>query len=100
MKGYDSPFFFRWFCNPLLGPGHFFSVLILYTVGRTPWTGDQPVARLLPILRTTQTQNKRKETSMSLVGIEPTTPASERAKTVHALDCAVTVIGRDMTRDD
>jgi hypothetical protein len=25
-----------------LDPGHFFSFLILYTVGRTPWTGDQP----------------------------------------------------------
>jgi hypothetical protein len=30
----------------------FFSFLILYTVGRTPWTWDQPVARLLPIHRT------------------------------------------------
>jgi hypothetical protein len=35
-----------------------FSFLTLYTVGRTPWTGDQPVARLLPTHRTTQTQNK------------------------------------------
>jgi hypothetical protein len=30
------------------------------TVGRTPWTGDQPVARTLP----TQTQNKRRHTTM------------------------------------
>jgi hypothetical protein len=39
-----------------------FSVfLILYiVVGRTPWTGDQPVARPLPTHRTTQTQNKHK----------------------------------------
>jgi hypothetical protein len=29
----------------LLGLGLFFSSLIWYTVGRTPWTGDQPVAR-------------------------------------------------------
>jgi hypothetical protein len=29
----------------------FFSFLILYTVGRTPWTGDQPVARPLPTHR-------------------------------------------------
>jgi hypothetical protein len=28
-------------------------------VGRTPWTGDQPVARPLPTHRTTRTQNKR-----------------------------------------
>jgi hypothetical protein len=39
----------------LLDPGHFFSFLILYTVGRTTWTGDQPVARPLPTHRTTQT---------------------------------------------
>jgi hypothetical protein len=38
--------------------------LILYTVGRTPWTSDQPVARPLPIHRTTQTQNKGTQTFM------------------------------------
>jgi hypothetical protein len=32
---------------------------LFYTDGRTPWTGDQPVARPLPTYRTTQTQNKR-----------------------------------------
>jgi hypothetical protein len=36
--------------------GRFFSFLILYRVGRTPWTGDQPVARLLPTHRTTRTE--------------------------------------------
>jgi hypothetical protein len=30
---------------------------------------------------------------MPLVGLEPTIPAFERAKTVHALDRAATVIG-------
>jgi hypothetical protein len=35
-----------------------------YTVGRTPWTGDQPVARLLTTHRTTKKQNKRIQTSM------------------------------------
>jgi hypothetical protein len=35
-----------------------FGFLILYTVGRTPWTGDQSVARPLPAHRTAQTQNK------------------------------------------
>jgi hypothetical protein len=35
----------------LVGLGRFFSFLILYTVGRTPWTGDQPVERPLPTHR-------------------------------------------------
>jgi hypothetical protein len=70
-----------------------FSFLILYTVGRTPWTGDQLVAKPLPIRRTTQTQNKRTQTSMSRVGFEPTTPMLDGAKTVHALDGAAIVIG-------
>jgi hypothetical protein len=85
-------FFSLWFYSPL-DLGYFFSFLILYTVGRTPWTGgDWPVARPLPTHRTTQTQNKRTQTSMAPVGSEPMTTASERAKTVHALDCAATVI--------
>jgi hypothetical protein len=47
----------------------FFSFLILYTVGRIPWTGDQPVARPLPIHRTTQTQNKCTQRHPWLSGI-------------------------------
>jgi hypothetical protein len=72
--------------------GRFFSFLILYTVGRTAWTGDQPVARPLPIHRTTQTQNKRTQISMPRVGFEPTISVFKRAKTVHALDGAATLI--------
>jgi hypothetical protein len=41
----------------LVDLGRFFNFLMLYTVGRTPWTGDQPSARALPTHRT-QTQNK------------------------------------------
>jgi hypothetical protein len=37
---------------------------LFYADGRTPWTSDQPVARPLPIHRTTQTQNKGIQTSM------------------------------------
>jgi hypothetical protein len=44
--------------------------------------------------RTTQTQKKRTETSMFRVGLEPTTPVFERQKTLHASDCANTVLGR------
>jgi hypothetical protein len=66
---------------------------LFYTVGRTPWTGDQPVARPLYTHRTTQTQNKHIQTSMPSVGFESTSPASETAKTVHASDRAATAIG-------
>jgi hypothetical protein len=48
-----------WFYSPLLlGLGRCFSFLILYKVGSTPWVGDQPVSRLLPTHRTTQTEDK------------------------------------------
>jgi hypothetical protein len=59
------------------------------TVGRTPWTGDEPFASPLP----TQTQNKRRHTSMPWVGFKLTIAVFEWAKTVHALDRATTVIG-------
>jgi hypothetical protein len=71
-----------------------FSSVILYTVGRISWTGDQPVARPLPTRRTAQTQNKCTQTSMPRVGCKPTIPVFEGAKTVHALDRAATVIGK------
>jgi hypothetical protein len=77
----------------LFGLGRFISLLILYTAGRTPWTGDQTVGMPLPTHRTAQTQNKRIQTSMPRVGFEPTIPAFVRAKMVHALDRAATVIG-------
>jgi hypothetical protein len=73
-----------------VGPWPLFSFLIVFTVGRTPWTGDQPVARPLRIHRTTQTQNKRTQTSMPGVGFQPTTAVFERVKPVHALDRATT----------
>jgi hypothetical protein len=80
--------------QPFVGPWpFFFSFFILCTAGRTPWREYQPVARQLPPHRTTQTQNKRTQTSMPWVGFKPTIPASERAKTVHASNSAATVIG-------
>jgi hypothetical protein len=76
-----------------LGPGRFFSFLILYTVCRTLWMWDQPVARTLPTHRTIQTQNKRTQTSMPRVGFEPMTPVFQQTKRVYALDRAAAVIG-------
>jgi hypothetical protein len=43
--------------------------------------------------RTTQTQNKRRQTSTPLAGYKPTIPVLKRAKTLYALDRAATVIG-------
>jgi hypothetical protein len=70
----------------------------LYTVGRTPWTGDQPIARSLPTYRTTQTQNKRTQTSMPGVRFEHMIPVFERAKMAHVLVRAATVIGIQCTK--
>jgi hypothetical protein len=92
--------FHSYSCCSLWSIGHLwdvsfhFSFLIQYTVGRTPWTEDQPIARPLPTHSTTQTQNKCTQTSIPWVGFEPTIPVFERAKTSHALDHAATVIGR------
>jgi hypothetical protein len=82
-----------WLYSPLLDLGKFLSFLIFYTDGRTPWTGDQPVARSLPAHRTTQTQTKRIHTCMPQMGFNPTIPVFEWAKTVHVLDRAASVIG-------
>jgi hypothetical protein len=73
---YACPPAYLWLLSPC-GPWPIFGFFNLNTVGRTSWTGDQPFARPLPTQRTTQTQNKRIQTSMSRVGFEPTIPASE-----------------------
>jgi hypothetical protein len=48
----------------------------------------------------TQTQNKHTQTSMPRVGFETTIPEFKRAKTVHALDRAATVIGGMLRKED
>jgi hypothetical protein len=73
--------------------GGFFQFFNLYTDGRTPCTGDQPVAKPLPTHKTAQTQNNRTNTFIPRVEFKPTIPVFEPAKTVHVLDQAATVIG-------
>jgi hypothetical protein len=90
--GVYKTFLSLWLYNPS-DLGRFFSFLILYTFGRIPWTGDQPVIRPLPTRKTKQTQTKRTQTFMSQAWFETATPVFERAKAVHALDHAATVIG-------
>jgi hypothetical protein len=52
-----------WLYSPC-GLWPIFQFLNPYTVCRTPWTREQPVARPVPTRSTTQTQNKRTETPM------------------------------------
>jgi hypothetical protein len=52
-------FIHQWIYSALLGPGLFFSFVIIFTHGRIPWTSDQPVSRPLPTDKTTRTQYKR-----------------------------------------
>jgi hypothetical protein len=75
---------YLWLYSPC-GPWSPFQFLNLYTVDRTPWTVDPLVARPLPTSRTSQTQNKRSQTSMPRVRFKPTIPEFERAKTVYDL---------------
>jgi hypothetical protein len=72
--------------------GHFYSSLILYKVGRTPWFRDHSVARPLPTYRTTKTRNMHSQISMPRKEFELTTPVFDGEKSVHALDCAATEI--------
>jgi hypothetical protein len=59
---FTSPFYLFFFLlffiliySPFFGLDSFFSFLFLYTIVRTPWMGDQPVAVPLPTHKTTQT---------------------------------------------
>jgi hypothetical protein len=51
-------YFFSIGPTALVGPGRFVQFPDLFTIGRTPWTCDELVARPLPKHRTAQTQNK------------------------------------------
>jgi hypothetical protein len=72
-----------WLYSPLLDLGRFFSFLIFYTICRTHWMGDQPVAKPPPAHWTAQTRNKRTETSVPWVGFEPMIPVFEQAKSLR-----------------
>jgi hypothetical protein len=80
---YFNYILYLWLNSPLLDLGRFFSFLLLYTVGRIPWTGDQPVARPLPAHtekhkhRINAYRHPRLE-----FGFEPTITVFQLAKTV------------------
>jgi hypothetical protein len=71
-----------WFYSPY-GPWPLCQFLNLYTVGMTPWTGEQPAARPLPITNTEEHRHPWLEWDSN----------PRRTKTVLALDRAAIVIG-------
>jgi hypothetical protein len=85
-------FFFLWRIRPsaLFSFRFHRKLWILQTGDTTPWTGDQPVATSIPTQG--NTSREKTHTSISRVGFEPTIPVFKRAKTVHTLYPAVTVI--------
>jgi hypothetical protein len=82
-----------WTLLPFWNIGLISQFLDYFTDGRTPWAGDQLVARPLPKHRTIQTQTNAHtyQTSMPWAGFDPTMPTCERAKTVHGLHPSATV---------
>jgi hypothetical protein len=69
----------------------------LFTIGRTPWTCDQPVAKPLPKHRTAQTQNKHIYYTLNINaqgGIQTRNHGLRAIETVHAWDRSATATGR------
>jgi hypothetical protein len=66
-------------------------IWILQTVGRTPWTGDQPCRKAA--IYDGQYKHKMRADSMPLVVFEPTISLFEQRKTLYALHRAATVVG-------
>jgi hypothetical protein len=65
--------------QPFVGPWPLFSFLILYTSGRTPWMGDQPVARPLPTQNNKNRINAHPDihNSSGIRTHDPSVPAGE-----------------------
>jgi hypothetical protein len=78
-------FIHQWLFSTFVGPWPLLLFRNLFYVDyRDPWTSDQAVVSPLPTHRTTQAQNKLIQTFLPGVGLEPTIPVFDRAKTVHA----------------
>jgi hypothetical protein len=74
----------------------FFSSLAFYTDGRTPWTGDQPVARPIPANNNTNTINAQNTDIHVLSGIRTHDPSVRAGEEVYALDRTATMIGYEL----
>jgi hypothetical protein len=67
--------------QPSVGPCQLFQFLDrIYTVGRTPWTGDQPVVRPLLTQRATQTQKNAHTDIHAWSGIRTHDPSVRAGK--------------------
>jgi hypothetical protein len=85
-------FIHQWFYSPSLSPGLLFSFVISFTqTVRAPWMRAKSLAR--PLHDNTNRINAHIDI-YALTGIQTHIPVFERTKTVHALDCTATVIGR------
>jgi hypothetical protein len=98
IKKWNTISFFLWLYIPIQALAvsmkltDFTSVTRFRTVGRTPWTGDQLVARPLPVHKHRKSHTQHKHlTSISWMGFEPTVSESVPAKIVHALDRSASV---------
>jgi hypothetical protein len=79
--------------QPFVGPWPSFQFLDLLTQSVGLFGRVISASQGLYLNRGQHKQNKHTQTSMPRVGFGPTIPVFERAKTVHALDRAATVIG-------
>jgi hypothetical protein len=83
-KSYTNKYFICLY-SPLLDLDRFFSFLILHTVRKTPWRGDQPVARPLLTHRTTETRKKR--TQYRLHALSGTRTQDPKVRTSEDSSC-------------
>jgi hypothetical protein len=93
--------FFQWLLQPIQGPDLCFQFRNHFsqTVGLLGRVISPLQSRYLNTGELKHRINAyTHQISMPCVGFEPTIPASELAKTVHALDRAATVTGPDMVR--
>jgi hypothetical protein len=81
---YSVPIYSILVLQPSVWPWALFQFLNLNTDGRTPWTGDQHVARPLPTHRTTQTQNTHTDIHVSS-GIQTHDPSVRARKDISYL---------------
>jgi hypothetical protein len=94
LSSYDGEYFIHSFIHssvalqPFVGPWPLLQFRnLVYTVGRTPWTSDQPVTRPPSTHRINAHSQPCPEWDLN------PRPVFERMKTFHTLDCATAVIG-------